>query len=80
VDAFGGTTALEGETLIITPPTESPPSSFEMDSRGDHRLAMVAATLSVLSGVPLRLTGPECVEKSFPGFWRQLERAGARLS
>jgi 3-phosphoshikimate 1-carboxyvinyltransferase len=41
---------------------------------------MVAATLSVLSGVPLALTGPECVEKSFPGFWRQLERTGVRLT
>jgi 3-phosphoshikimate 1-carboxyvinyltransferase len=79
VTAFGGTTALEGETLTITPPA-SRPSHFAMDSRGDHRLAMVSATLSVLSGVRLTLTGPECVEKSFPGFWRQLERAGVRLS
>ncbi|XXF81121.1 3-phosphoshikimate 1-carboxyvinyltransferase [Myxococcaceae bacterium GXIMD 01537] len=79
VAAFGGTTALDGEVLTITPP-HTPPKSFAMDSRGDHRLAMVSATLSVLSGVPLTLTGPECVEKSFPGFWRQLERAGARIS
>ncbi|MFL5356946.1 3-phosphoshikimate 1-carboxyvinyltransferase [Archangium sp.] len=79
VDAFGGRTELEGETLTIHPPTSHPPR-FSMDSKGDHRLAMVSATLSVLSGVPLTLTGPECVEKSFPGFWRQLERAGVRLS
>jgi 3-phosphoshikimate 1-carboxyvinyltransferase len=79
VNAFGGTTLLEGETLTIHPPT-SHPARFSMDSRGDHRLAMVAATLSVLSGVPLTLTGPECVEKSFPGFWRQLERIGVRLT
>ena len=51
-----------------------------MDSKGDHRLAMVSATLSLLSGVPLTLTGPECVEKSFPGFWKQMERTGVRLS
>ena len=79
VDAFGGTTHLDGETLTVRPPA-SRPSHFAMDSRGDHRLAMVSATLSVLSGVPLTLTGPECVEKSFPGFWRQLERAGVRLT
>lgn len=79
VSAFGGTTRLEGETLTILPPT-SHPRHFSMDSKGDHRLAMVAATLSVLSGVALTLTGPECVEKSFPGFWRQMERTGARLS
>ena len=79
VDAFGGSTVLEGETLTLYPPA-SPPSHFAMDSRGDHRLAMVSATLSLLSGVPLTLTGPECVEKSFPGFWRQLERTGVLLS
>ena len=79
VAAFGGTTRLEGETLTIHPP-KSHPRHFSMDSRGDHRLAMVSATLSALSGVPLTLTGPECVEKSFPGFWRQLERTGARLT
>jgi 3-phosphoshikimate 1-carboxyvinyltransferase len=79
VDAFGGTAVLEGETLTIQPPTSHPPH-FSMESRGDHRQAMVAATLSVLSGVPLTLTGPECVEKSFPGFWKQLERTGVRLT
>ncbi|WP_434390719.1 3-phosphoshikimate 1-carboxyvinyltransferase [Melittangium boletus] len=79
VDAFGGRTVLEGEALTVHPPATRP-ARFAMDSRGDHRLAMVSATLSVLSGVPLALTGPECVEKSFPGFWRQLERTGVRLS
>jgi 3-phosphoshikimate 1-carboxyvinyltransferase len=79
VAAYGGTTTLQGETLEIHPPA-SPPARFEMDSRGDHRLAMTAATLCVLSGTPLLLTGPECVEKSFPGFWRQLSSTGALIS
>jgi 3-phosphoshikimate 1-carboxyvinyltransferase len=79
VSAFGGTATLEGETLTLTPPATRP-ARFAMNSRDDHRLAMVSATLSVLSGVPLDLTGPECVEKSFPGFWRQLQRAGVRIS
>jgi 3-phosphoshikimate 1-carboxyvinyltransferase len=79
VDAVGGKTVLDGETLTIHPPT-TPPRHFAMDSRGDHRMAMVAATLSALCGARLQLTGPECVEKSFPGFWRQMELTGARLS
>lgn len=79
VSAFGGTTTLDGELLTVTPPATRP-ERFAMNSRDDHRLAMVSATLSVLSGVPLELTGPECVEKSFPGFWRQLARAGVRIS
>nr|WP_255671779.1 3-phosphoshikimate 1-carboxyvinyltransferase [Corallococcus sp. AS-1-6] len=83
VSAYGGTTELsagaDSESLRILPPKVKP-ARFAMDSRGDHRLAMSAATLCVLSGVPLELTGPECVEKSFPGFWRQLARAGVRYS
>ncbi|MBZ4409277.1 3-phosphoshikimate 1-carboxyvinyltransferase [Myxococcus sp. XM-1-1-1] len=79
VTAFGGKAELEDDTLLVTSPS-TPPARFEMDSRGDHRLAMTAATLSVLSGVTLVLTGPECVEKSFPGFWRQLTRSGVRIS
>lgn len=79
VTAYGGTTTLDGEVLTLTPPP-APPAHFEMDSRHDHRLAMVSATLSVLSGAPLALTGPECVEKSFPGFWRQLSRTGVRIT
>ncbi|QSQ26516.1 3-phosphoshikimate 1-carboxyvinyltransferase [Pyxidicoccus parkwayensis] len=79
VAAYGGTTDLQGESLEIRPPA-APPARFEMNSRGDHRLAMTAATLCVLSGTPLLLTGPECVEKSFPGFWRQLARMGVLIS
>ncbi|RJS19669.1 3-phosphoshikimate 1-carboxyvinyltransferase [Corallococcus sp. H22C18031201] len=79
VSAYGGTTQLEGERLRILPPT-APPERFAVDSRGDHRLAMTAATLGILSGASLELTGPECVEKSFPGFWRQLSRLGVRIS
>ncbi|MFY0576420.1 3-phosphoshikimate 1-carboxyvinyltransferase [Cystobacter fuscus] len=79
VEAVGGKTVLEGETLTIHPPP-TPPRHFAMDSRGDHRMAMVSATLAALSGAALTLTGPECVEKSFPGFWQQMELTGARLT
>jgi len=79
VGAFGGQCALEGETLTLTAPALRP-SHFSVHSRDDHRLAMSAATLSVLSGVPLTLGAPECVSKSFPGFWSQLQRAGVRLA
>ncbi len=41
---------------------------------------MTAALLSVLIGARLRLTGAECVEKSCPDFFEQLERAGIRVT
>ncbi|MGQ0508589.1 MAG: 3-phosphoshikimate 1-carboxyvinyltransferase [Myxococcaceae bacterium] len=71
VTAAGGTTQLEANDarLRIIPPANVQP--LRIDSHDDHRLAMAAATLSVLADVPLELTSPECVKKSFPGFWRQ---------
>ena len=41
---------------------------------------MSAATLAVLARGEAVITDPDCVAKSFPGFWRQLEAAGVRLS
>jgi 3-phosphoshikimate 1-carboxyvinyltransferase len=66
------------EDLLIEPP-RSVRDPLVIESAGDHRRAMAAATLAVLAGVSLELEGPGCVEKSFPGFWRELERAGALI-
>ena len=75
--AAGAEARREGDSLILRPPSRAV-GPFALNSHGDHRLAMSAATLAVLSGAPLELTGPECVSKSFPGFWRQLQAAGVR--
>jgi 3-phosphoshikimate 1-carboxyvinyltransferase len=78
VRAIGGETTLEGEALRITPPAQ-PQASFRFDARGDHRMAMSAATLAVLARASLTLEDPECVGKSFPGFWEELAGSGAQL-
>jgi len=75
--AAGAQAVRDGGSLRIRPGPRVA-SVFELDSRGDHRMAMCAATLAVLGGSRLVLTGPECVSKSFPGFWRQMEAAGVR--
>lgn len=78
VQAAGGTATLEGSTLAIEPGTI--PNLIEFNSRGDHRMAMSAATLCVLSGSELKLTDPECVGKSFPSFWSQMQGTGLEVS
>lgn len=70
----GGRTLREGDQLLITPGTAR--GEMRFDPRGDHRLAMSAAVLSVLQRRPLVLQDPSCVAKSFPGFWRELEKLG----
>lgn len=75
VAAAGGETHLTDDRLIVVPPA-TPSARLSLRSEGDHRRAMSAATLAVLTGAQLTLTGASCVKKSFPGFWQQLDRAG----
>jgi len=47
------------------------PHGAEIDTYNDHRIAMSFAVLGlVVPGV--RIRNPRCVDKSFPGFWREL--------
>lgn len=77
VAAAGGSAIHEGGALRIEPPAKIK-AEIALDSKGDHRMAMSAAVLAVLGRARLRLTGPECVSKSFPGFWEELARCGVR--
>jgi 3-phosphoshikimate 1-carboxyvinyltransferase len=40
-----------------------------IDPRGDHRVAMAAAVAGLVSRAPVTITGAECAEVSFPGFY-----------
>jgi len=43
---------------------------ISIDCQNDHRIAFAAA-LAKLRGHNIKITGKECVEKSFAGFWQQ---------
>jgi 3-phosphoshikimate 1-carboxyvinyltransferase len=45
-----------------------------VDSRGDHRLAMVGAIAGLSSREGVELRGADAVEGSFPGFFELLEQ------
>lgn len=47
------------------------------DSHGDHRLAMCLAIAGLVSEDGVTVENPECVETSFPQFWRQLDEVRA---
>lgn len=58
------------DSLQITPPEAVTPA--EIETYGDHRMAMsfaVAATR--VAGITIR--DPDCVAKTYPGFWDDLE-------
>jgi 3-phosphoshikimate 1-carboxyvinyltransferase len=54
------------------------PRGGTMDSRGDHRIAMLGAIAGVVSREGVRVRGAEAVSVSFPGFYDLLESVAHR--
>lgn len=57
---------LEGDEMIIRGGTVH---GGTIDPRGDHRIAMAAATVALIATETVRIEGAECVAKSWPGFF-----------
>jgi 3-phosphoshikimate 1-carboxyvinyltransferase len=57
--------------LQITPPPSITPD-VAVATYDDHRMAM-SFSLIALGGVPVRINDPQCVAKTFPGFFAALE-------
>lgn len=53
--------------LRITPPSQLIPAAV-IDTYDDHRMAM-CFSLVALGGVPVRINDPNCVAKTFPGYF-----------
>ena len=67
----------DGGNLYVT--GQSMMKTGEVDSHGDHRIAMAAATVAMISRTPVKIAGAECVAKSYPGFYRDLKSLGGRI-
>jgi 3-phosphoshikimate 1-carboxyvinyltransferase len=70
-----GATVEEGaDSLRITPPAGARPApDAVIDTYDDHRMAM-CFSLVALGGVRVRINDPACVNKTFPGYFRELAR------
>jgi 3-phosphoshikimate 1-carboxyvinyltransferase len=53
--------------------------SADLESFGDHRMAMSMAVAALVAEGPLRIRDVDCVNTSFPAFWPLLGRLGASL-
>lgn len=51
----------------------------EIDPHNDHRIAMSFAVLAQTAVGETKIMNPECVSKSYPGFWDDLKRIGAEI-
>ena len=54
------------------------PPSLQINTYGDHRMAMTFAPLAILSG-NIIIENPEVVTKSYPGFWNDLVSVGFEI-
>jgi 3-phosphoshikimate 1-carboxyvinyltransferase len=59
------------DSLTVHPAGSLRPCRIE--THGDHRVAMAFAGLGLLQ-TGIEVADPDCVGKSFPGFWTEFER------
>ena len=50
-----------------------------VDCCNDHRIAMMAAIAATRCAAPITLLGAECVNKSYPGFWKDYAMLGGEI-
>jgi 3-phosphoshikimate 1-carboxyvinyltransferase len=55
------------------------PEQLEIETYSDHRMAMAFAPLALL-GTEISILDPGVVQKSYPGFWSDLERLGFQIN
>ena len=70
--ALGARLTVRGEDLLVHGPTVLA-APAELESFGDHRIAMTLRLACLLAGGESRIRGEECTAISYPGFHRQLE-------
>jgi 3-phosphoshikimate 1-carboxyvinyltransferase len=69
VDVRNGSASIKGGRL----------SGATVDPHGDHRIAMALAVLSLAAKGETTIMDAECVSKSYPSFWGDLESVGVKV-
>jgi 3-phosphoshikimate 1-carboxyvinyltransferase len=64
---------------VVVEGTDKPLRAAEIESRGDHRVAMTAAVLGLLAKGVTRIHDVDCIGTSFPRFVGTLRALGARI-
>ncbi len=75
--ACGVSAHSEGDSLIVT--GGKVPGGADIDSKGDHRIAMATLTLGLAAQRPVSVNGAEMIATSFPGFAAAMRSVGATI-
>jgi len=74
LNRLGGKVSVTDDGLIIEPIIRF--NGGEVDSFGDHRIAMCAAIAATRANGSVIINGAESVEKSYPGFFEDYKKVG----
>ncbi|MDD5305982.1 MAG: 3-phosphoshikimate 1-carboxyvinyltransferase [Deltaproteobacteria bacterium] len=73
---MGALVRVEGDEMAITGGSWR---EATVDPHGDHRIAMACATAALATTKGVGIANPECVRKSYPGFFDDLATLGGRV-
>ncbi len=79
LNALGAAVEEHPDALTITG-KDRLAGGVEVSGHNDHRIAMMAAIAAIRCEEPVTIDGAECVQKSYPEFWRDYEALGGILS
>lgn len=77
--AFGVSVEEQPDGMTVLGPTELAVPQEPLVSHGDHRIAMSMAVLATFGTGPVELKDVECVQTSYPDFWKHLKQLGGRV-
>ncbi len=77
--AFGVEVEERPDGMLIEGRPGGPLEAADIDSKGDHRIAMAATVLGLVAGGPSRVRDASCIATSFPRFLGTLRALGARV-
>ncbi len=66
-----------GDNFITVPKQELKNQGIVLDGHNDHRIVMAMSV--ILSKISGKISGIEAVKKSYPGFFEEIEKLGARV-
>jgi 3-phosphoshikimate 1-carboxyvinyltransferase len=77
--AFGVRCEERRDGLVIEGVPDRPLKAADVNSRGDHRVAMTAAVLGLVADGPTRVRDVACIGTSFPRFAGTMRALSARV-
>ena len=66
----------DGLVIRGGPPEDTGEPIRTVDGANDHRIVMAAAVAAAFADRPVRITGAEAVDKSYPDFFRDFQALG----